>query len=401
MEHNDLTRNVKLYPWFRLFSNLMIIGPILVPFMIFKGLSYSQIMLLQSISAVSVFIFEVPTGSIADKISRKFSLVISSVLCMLGLLLYILFNRFWGFALAEVLFGMGMTFSSGADSALLYESLIRLDRKPEYQHHEGHAQFLIFAGQGLGSIASGFLYKFNHFMPFWLSIGFIGISGISAIGFRETERQKSEHNYIIHVLKSIGISVKTPRILWTVLFAMLMGFSFRVSYWLYQPYFERVEIDVMWFGVIFFFFNVVAAITSKVLVKKYSQTRPRKVLISLGLLLASSFILPAILISPWALILLATQQIVRGLYQPTLRFYINHQIKDQYRATVISLVSLAASLSFAILSPLVGVSLDNWGTIQTYWCVGVVTLGGIASLMLLRRIQKLKRAKEKLAEAGQ
>ncbi len=391
MSQSYLSRNIRLYPWFRLFSSLMIIGPILVPFMIFKGLNYSQIMLLQSISAVSVFVFEVPTGSIADKISRKFSLVISSVLCAFGLLLYILFSSFWVFAVAEILFGMGMTFSSGADSALLYESLIRLDRKKEYQHHEGHAQFMIFAGQGIGSVASGFLYKFNHFIPFWMSIGFIGISGVSALGFKETEREKSEHNYLVHVLKSIGISVKTPRILWTVLFAALMGFSHRISFWLYQPYFKRVEIDVMWFGVIFFFFNLVAAFTSKVLVKRYYDTRPRKVLIGLGLLLGASFILPAIFITPFALIALASQQIVRGLYQPTLRFYINHQIKDQYRATVISLVSLASSLSFALLSPIVGVSLDNWGTIQTYWCVGVVTMAGIGSLMLLRRMQKLKK----------
>ncbi len=393
MTQKQLTANIKLYPWYRLFSSLMIIGPILVPFMIFKGLNYSQIMLLQSISAISVFVFEVPTGSIADKISRKFSLVISSVFCSLGLFLYIVSHSFWVFALAEILFGLGMTFSSGADSALLYESLIRLDRKKEYQHHEGHAQFMIFIGQGIGSVISGFIYKFNPFSPFWISVGFIVFSGLTAIGFHETDRTKSEHNYLIHVVKSIGIAVKTPRILWTVLFAALMGFTFRSSFWLYQPYFKHVEIDVMWFGVIFFFFNVVAALTSKVLVKRYYNARPRKVLIGLGLLIGASFILPAIFVSPFALIALASQQIVRGLYQPTLRFYINHQIKDQYRATFISLVSLAASLSFALLSPLVGISLDQWGTIQTYWCMGIVSLAGISFLMLLRRFQKAKKAR--------
>jgi len=386
-------KNIKLYPFFRVFTNLLIIGPILVPFMIYKGLSYSQIMLLQSISAISVFIFEIPTGTIADKVSRKVSLKLSGVFCMAGLSIYIVFKSFYIFAIAEIIFGIGMTFSSGADSAILYESLERLDRKKEYQKFEGNAAFYLFIGQAIGSAVSGFLYKRNPFLPFIISIFNLIISIFIAVFFKETERKKSEHKYLIHVFKSINISLKTPRILWTVLFAALMGFAFRSSFWLYQPYFSLVNIDIQWYGVIFFFFNIVAAVSSKILLKKFYDTRPRKVLISLTFLLAGTFILPIIFVFPAAIVILALQQIVRGLYSPTLRFYINHQIKDEYRATVISLVSLSGSLSFAILSPFVGINLDKRGTVNTYLWMGVITLGGIILLVLLRKFQKLKKLK--------
>lgn len=136
MEIIKYRKNIKIYSGYRFFTNMLIIGPILVPFMLFKGLSYSQIMLLQSISAISVFLFEVPTGAIADKFSRKLSLAISGILCGIGLLIYIIFKSFYIFAIAEIVFGMGMTFSSGADSAILYESLVKLDRKKEYQKRE-------------------------------------------------------------------------------------------------------------------------------------------------------------------------------------------------------------------------------------------------------------------------
>jgi len=370
---------------------MLIIGPILVPFMLFKGLSYSQIMLLQSISAISVFLFEVPTGAIADKFSRKLSLAISGILCGIGLLIYILFKSFYFFAIAEIVFGMGITFSSGADAAILYESLVKLDRKKEYQKREGNAAFYLFIGQAVGSILSGFLYKYNPFLPFYISIGNILIAVFIAFGFTDTERKKSEHNYVIHVIKSFGISFHTPRILWTVLFAALMGFVFRTSYWLYQPYFKTVNIDVQWFGVIFFFFNMIAAFSSKVLVKKYYDTRPRKVLIWLCFSMVASYLIPAFLIFPWIIAVLGLQQIVRGLYGPTLRFYINHQIKDEYRATVISLVSLSASLGFAIFSPFVGINLDKNGTIPTYLWMGIITLGGTLLLMMLRKLQKIKK----------
>jgi predicted MFS family arabinose efflux permease len=286
-----------------------------------------------------------------------------------------------------------MTFSSGADSAILYESLVKLERKKEYQKFEGNAATYIFIGQAFGSIISSFLYIYNPYLPFWFSIANIFVAIIISFGFTDTERKKSEHKYLIHVFKSISISIKTPRILWTVLFAALMGFTFRASYWLYQPFFQSVNIDVKWFGLIFFGYNMIAAFASKVLLKKFYDTRPRKVLIGLAVLLSISFLIPAFLIFPFAVAILGLQQIVRGLYNPTLRFYINHQIKDEYRATVISLVSLAASLSFAIFSPFVGISLDKLGTSPTYLWMGIVTLGGIIMLILLRKLQKIKKAK--------
>ena len=380
--------NPKVYLYYSLFSNLLIIGPIIVPFLLFKGLTYSQIMLLQSIAAIAVVIFEVPTGSIADKTSRKLSLGLGILFGFLGLLIYTVFSSFFIFVIAEIFFGLGMTFKSGADYALLYESFAANGRKKDYQKIEVQAQSLIFIGQAVGSIISGFTYKISPYIPFIISLFNLIIAGLVSFCFIEKERLKSEHKYLVHVFRSLNIAYKTPRILWAVLFAVLIGFLFRTSFWVYQPYFEHVNIDVMWFGVIFFFFNMMAAFSSKYLVKKFYDTRPRKVLLSLVVLLFLSFALPAIIQLPIALIFLSLQQIVRGLHKPTMRFYINHQVKDKYRATVISIVSLATSLGFAVLSPFVGLSLDNFGTIFTYSILAIFSLASLTFLFFLRKYQK-------------
>ncbi len=277
-------RNLKVYPQYRLLVNLMIIGPILVPFMLFKGLNYSHIMLLQSISAIAAIIFEIPTGTIADRISRKLSLSLGSICMMIGLLIYIAFHSFYAFAIAEIIFGLGITFNSGADAAILYESLVKLNRKEEYQHREGHAGSMIFIGQGVGSIISSILYTKSPFIPFWASIGFVGLSVVAALLFVDSERQKSKHSYLNHIWKSLKVSVTTPRLLWAVLFAVFMGFAMRVSYWLYQPYFVMTNIDIFWYGMIFFFFNMVAAFASKIIGAKYYDRRPRKVLLFLAVI---------------------------------------------------------------------------------------------------------------------
>ncbi|BBE31819.1 MFS transporter [Tepiditoga spiralis] len=395
MEVQRFKKNIKVYVLFRFFISMLIIGPILTPYMLFKGLNYSQIMLLQSIAAISVFVFEVPTGAIADKISRKVSLVMSGFFIALGTLFYIVFSSFYLFAIAEILFGIGLTFASGADSAILYESLDKLGRKKDYQYFEGHASFYIFIGQAFGSILSGFLYKINPYAPWWISIVNVLIASLIAFSFTEPSKNKSKHKYLIHVFKSFNIAFKTPRILWAIVFSAIIGFTFKSSFWLYQPYFKSVNIDVMWYGVIFFFFNIIAVFSSKILVKRYYDKRPRKVLIRLLILLSITFILPAIFIFPFMVIVLSLQQILRGLYPPTLKFYINHQIKNEYRATVLSLVSLVANLSFAIFSPFVGMSLDSFGMKTTYIWMGTVTVGGILVLTKLRKIQKNKKILDK------
>lgn len=368
---------------------MLIIGPVLVPFMLFKGLSYSQIMLLQSISAVSVIVFEVPTGAIADKFSRQISLFLSGWFCATGLILYIAFKSFYLFAVAEVLFGLGLTLMSGADSAIIYETLVKQGRKKDYQRIEGRAQFYIFLGQAFGSIVSGFLYKYNPFLPFWISVVNIMIATFLALGFVEVARERSEHRYWKHIFLSFRVVVRTPRILWAICCAALMGFVIRVGYWLYQPYFAAVDLDIAWYGVIFFGFNIVAAFSSHALVERFSGTRPRKILLVLGTLMSISFLLPILFMAKWAIALIALQQIVRGLYNPVMRFYVNHQIEDSHRATVISTVSLVANLSFAILSPIVGILLDSKGTTVSYAFVGLVATIGTLLLYLLRKRQKL------------
>ncbi len=111
---------------------------------------------------------------------------------------------------------------------------------------------------------------------------------------------------------------------------MLMGFSFRAAYWLYEPYFSRVEIDIVYFGAIFSGYNVIAALASKYLAQRW--TDQRRVLLGLGFLHAFTYLLQA--------------------------------------------------LCFAAFSPLVGLSLDAWGVVATYGWMGTITLVGTLALAL-------------------
>jgi MFS family permease len=105
--------NIRYYPVYRFFLGMLIIGPVLTPYLRMKGLSYSQVLLLQSVSAAMVVLFEMPTGMVADKVSRKRSLFLSAMCIGVALSLYILFSDFRVFVCAEMIFGIGLTFRSG------------------------------------------------------------------------------------------------------------------------------------------------------------------------------------------------------------------------------------------------------------------------------------------------
>jgi hypothetical protein len=53
----------------------------------------------------------------------------------------------------------------------------------------------------------------------------IFIASLVPLGFKEVERVKSKHHYGRHILASLGKATKTPRIVWTVCFSAVVGFT--------------------------------------------------------------------------------------------------------------------------------------------------------------------------------
>lgn len=125
-----MSKNVLKYYFFQAFRGICFFLAIMVLFRQDNGLSMAEIMLLQSIYAISIVVFEVPTWYFADMISRKKSLILWAIVWFLWLLAYSLANWFWTFAIAEILLGMSACFTSGADEAWLYDELVA-ERKEE------------------------------------------------------------------------------------------------------------------------------------------------------------------------------------------------------------------------------------------------------------------------------
>jgi len=82
-----------------------------------------QLVLVGTILEITVFLFEVPTGVVADVKSRRLSVIIGYAIMGIGFIVEGSFPVFWTIAMAQVLWGLGYTFTSGATQAWIADEV--------------------------------------------------------------------------------------------------------------------------------------------------------------------------------------------------------------------------------------------------------------------------------------
>ena len=84
-------------------------------------------------------------------------MMLGSLLMAIGCVVDFNGRDFWTFALGEGLLALGMTLTSGADSAYLYDLLLANGKEHEYRRHEGSATAAKLLGAAAALVAGGFI----------------------------------------------------------------------------------------------------------------------------------------------------------------------------------------------------------------------------------------------------
>ncbi len=142
---------IKTLRWF------MLVMPIIVLFFQDNGLSMKEVLILQSIFSIAIVLFEIPSGYFSDVMGRKNTIIIGLILGFLGHMTYVVSYNFWGFLIAELVLGLGSSFISGTDSAIIYDTLAQINKKEEYKRIEGKMLAFGNFSESMASIIGGFL----------------------------------------------------------------------------------------------------------------------------------------------------------------------------------------------------------------------------------------------------
>lgn len=388
IEKKRLESNIWKFYVFQIFRNLAFFLPIIVLFWQQNGLNMTEIMLLQSVFAISIVLLEVPTGYFADIFGRKKSLVYSGFFLFFSAVAYSVGMNFYQFLIAEVLWAFGISLISGSDSALIYDTLKDLKREDEYKRIWGHSVFLLLTAIAVANILGGFIGKMDFRWTFYAMLPFLALLIPLSLSMHEPKRHKLifQRGYLWELFRIIKHSLlQNKKLRWLILYAGIAYAFNQSALWFYQPYFSLSGLDIVYFGFIFASFQIVAAITSKYSYKIEEKLGEKYSLILLIVLIGTSYLLMSNFVYLFSFTFAFLQQFVRGFSKVVITDYINRLTKSEIRATILSAKNMIGQLIYAIIIPIAGWIADVYSLLQALTVLGISTfvIGGMILILFL------------------
>lgn len=165
MISTDLSGNPRRFVAFSVFYNARAYYPVLAILFLDLGLTLDQYVLLNLIWAATIFLFEVPSGALADVIGRKKLLVMAAGLMVLEMLCLLFAPRGGGLLLLGVCIlnrvcsGLSEACASGADEALAYDSLPAVNRADAWDRLFAKTMRWRSGGMVIAMILGGLIYQ--------------------------------------------------------------------------------------------------------------------------------------------------------------------------------------------------------------------------------------------------
>lgn len=370
-------------------SNMMFSIPIIVVFFQANGLTMRQVLSLQAIFSLSVILLEIPTGYFADIFGRKTSMMIGGLLATTGFAVYSQSAGFWGFLLAEMILGVGVSFISGSDSAMLFESLFELGKEMEYKKAQGRGLGLGMFSEGVTSIIGGFLALVTLRLPFYFDIfTYALVIPVAFTLFEPTRKVANEtKNDWQKMLRVVRFALhEQAEVKWLIIYSATVGASTLTMFWLTQPYLEATHVPLGLFGTVLAVFLFCAAFFSWNAHKIEAFLGKKIALISLLILPSLGYLLLSSVGAAWSGVFILLFYATRGINNPITLDYINGLISSDNRATVLSVKNLAVRIIFSIIGPLAGWANDACSLRFALLFSGAIFLIlGMVSLVFLKK----------------
>ncbi|MBU1239704.1 MFS transporter [Myxococcota bacterium] len=359
-----MAATVRLYYLFRGLSSAFLFKVFLVFYYLEQGLGFAHIGILQAIFAFTVIFLEIPTGIWADRYGRRKTMGYGALLMSLAAFGYYFAQGFYHFAFFEFLLAFGLSLTSGADSAFLYDALKSANKEELYSELEGKAGFAKHLGMALSALIGGFIAMRSLSALFPCTAVIIFLSYLVTFFMEQglPVTTNVHQSAATHWRESLTALRNHRAIWWTILYSSLVFLMVRASDTLLQPVLKANGFEYWKIGILAAAGSLVAAFASKstgTLLKRYNESfmlwmLPVILLISYALFASGSGILLGV-------VLLANLGI-QGFYSPFTKTLLNRSIeKSQVRATLLSMESSVKRTVIALLMPLIGFVIDRYG----------------------------------------
>jgi MFS family permease len=331
-----------------------------------KGLSPASTMFLLSLQEFLLIFLEVPTGVIADKISRRVSVALGYILTSLPFLIIPFTDSYLIFIAIFSIKAVGKALTSGADNSLLYDLLSDYNSTELYKKILNKSKSLMMLVTAVCVFIGGFLAEINIELTLILPFPLMLIGAISVILMDEPETSRKakeiqQQNYLKHTTEAFrSILGNRQLLILSLIWSIVMGLIVNLK-WIYTPIFQALELNLAVIGGLTTGLYLLRSILAFISVR-LMQIDNLKSLPLYSIILSISFIFPVLLYNP-VIVIIALISIT--LFSETLMAIseeeIQLKIQSKNRSTAMSGINLISSVVATIMLNGFGMFNNDYG----------------------------------------
>lgn len=383
-------RNSALFILAHFCQALWFIIPIWIVY--YRGyVSTSQIAFIAGWAYLVQLVMELPTGAFADMVGKRWSILLSYLLTAIGMLVIPLANTFAHFLLIETLVGIGSALFSGAQEALLYDSLKQDGREADFGKVMTKDGFWYQIALMTSTAIGGLMYSYGHLIPFIAS----AMSALLGMGFAwffmeptiDTEKF-SWRNYLKQIRLGVHEIKKNNETLLLSSYYIAVG----SMTWVCQTFFNSYLLIDLGFddqtrGYIaagLRLFNIVVLMR---LIKNEKIFNHKNTFIFFPALMMMAMLPGVFLKGVWGIPTVAGVMMASTARWILLAKYTNEVYDSKYRATAISTLSMAIGVIAVVTTTASGPIMANFGGARTIFTI----LGAISAITIVPLVNRILR----------
>ena len=182
-------KNIFLYYVYNALYGLYPVNAIVGLYFLFKGLTFAEIGIVFTVFSLAGFIFEVPTGYIADRYGRRTSIIIGLLILTLTSLAWVFAVNYIQFAVIAGVWMVGVTCISGSFEAYIYDHLVDIGATEYYDDVLSKTSMLWYYTGAAGAVIGAYLFSVHATFPYlMLSAIFAALTAVVLCMDHDTPR---------------------------------------------------------------------------------------------------------------------------------------------------------------------------------------------------------------------
>jgi len=379
-------------------KNLRFFDAFFILFLIQKGLSFTQIGMLYAIREITINVFEIPSGIIADTFGRKTALAGSFLIYILSFIIFYSAVNFWLFFSAFVFYGVADAFRTGTHKGMIMHYLEINNWQNKKIDYYGHTRSWSQKGSAISALIAGLLVFFSgnyqyiflfSIIPYLINFGLI-LSYPNTLNKSQNKIKNQKRWRIKIVFKNTFKMLKNPKVLKIINTTSLHTAYLKALKDYIQPLMIQVilwvpllsHLDVqkkngLFIGLFYFVIYLLTSQASKMAFKVANKNRNQIAYITLligfglGILSGLFYNFNYLILS---LVFFTGIYIIENIRKPILTGFIADEVPNEILTSVISIQSQVKTIMTALLAFVFGICADYLGIAKALFMISLVLI---------------------------